>query len=434
MYSMQSTFSRRTAQHRAMTHQRWLQAPEPECGILVERSLTMTRGCQGDKECHRSYFLSLPCSNHGPAAPLLFAIHCFGCTAETMMHWNKEAAEYGFALVIPQGLQKAFNAKVCCGYPLHNNVDDKAFFQEIIAEVSQEHPQISSSAVYGTGWSNGGYMVTYAAELFRAIAPISGYQYDSLDQLSPDHPVGLFLHQASDDPNVRATGCCTDSSMPHCCCGISELSPDTCLSAEMFAQQYGETVNGCAASSFEKVTIAGVECYSSSSSPSCQKYTTYCIHPAGQHFNRPSHEKAFPPEMRQQVMEFFKRDLCYLPGNEEDNEGVHQYCQGIASSQSDTKIEFSLPGDNDTSRPLSAPIENSASHSPPSSSESGLHEMVAPVILMLFVSILATIGYRSYRAHRDKYGGFEVLAPPTLELGSIRLGSIDRNPDSGKVT
>ena len=100
---------------------RSLQA-EAACGTIAERSLQMTVGCM-EEYCNRSYLLYLPCTDQKQdqeavqVVPLLFAIHCYGCTANTMKHWHKEAEQYGFALVIPQGIHAAFNAKVCCGEP-----------------------------------------------------------------------------------------------------------------------------------------------------------------------------------------------------------------------------------------------------------------------------------------------------------------------------
>ncbi len=35
--------------------------------------------------------------------PLVFAVHCFGCTSGGMVKWEEIAEEYGFALVRPEG-------------------------------------------------------------------------------------------------------------------------------------------------------------------------------------------------------------------------------------------------------------------------------------------------------------------------------------------
>ena len=74
---------------------------------------------------------------------------------------------------------------------------------------------MSEDLEYALGWSNGGYMVTHAAAsvsaassdggaggapLFRAIAPIAGYQYNNITSL---HPIGIFQHHSINDPAVH---------------------------------------------------------------------------------------------------------------------------------------------------------------------------------------------------------------------------------------
>jgi poly(3-hydroxybutyrate) depolymerase len=382
-----------TASSFATSWRRWLQI-EPTCGAFIERSLHMTVGCQ-DPYCERTYFLYLPCTNpkDGPL-PLLFSIHCFGCTADTMKHWKQEADQYGFALVIPQGIQRAFNARVCCGEPLHANVDDKAFLNEIRNHLlAQPEHHLSAKAVYAVGWSNGGYMVVYAAELFRAVAPISGYQYD---HFAVDHPVGLFLHHAADDPMVQATGCCTDPTMPKCCCGISEASPDTCLSASGFVEQFGVAMNGCSPDSWNEIIIRGVTCYTGSG---CQRNTTYCVHPEGQHFNRPSVEIGFP--MRGDIMDFFARDSCQISGSPWDADklqcacpspGMGRYCLGTAGSITEPNATTSAASKE-------------------------WNSVIAPLILT-FVLVAISVGVvHRHKANRKKYAGFQMA--PTVELGSM---------------
>ncbi len=80
------------------------------------------------------------------------------------------AETYQFVLAIPKGMQSSFNAQHCCGSALEQNVDDVGFFTAIISELSTHHSFVSPEITYAMGWSNVGYMVMYAAHLFRAIA------------------------------------------------------------------------------------------------------------------------------------------------------------------------------------------------------------------------------------------------------------------------
>jgi hypothetical protein len=159
------------------------------------------------------------------------------------------------------------------------------------------------------GWSNGGYMVMYAAHLFRAIAPISGFQVEPM--VPPNRPTALFLHHAVDDHHVQYTGCCTDSSKPKCCCRLSTLH-DQCTSAQDKFHEWSEQINHCQ-SGHENIQIsisnANVTCITSNG---CDANTTFCTHQKGGHFNRPSHSKAFP--MTLDIAEFFARDACLIHG------------------------------------------------------------------------------------------------------------------------
>ncbi|CAJ1930885.1 unnamed protein product [Cylindrotheca closterium] len=283
-----------------------------------------------DDYCTREYDMYIPTAacdrkKYGPTnvLPLVFAVHCYGCDAGVMDYMADYAETYSFVLAIPHGIANSFNAQQCCGTALEQNVDDVGFFQAIIEDISSRwmgHSHIvSPNVVYGFGWSNGGYMVVNAAHLFRAIAPVSGYQvYDdpaiglsSLVEKISHRPIGLFLHHSQDDQNVAITGCCTDPTMPECCCGLSNYA-DQCQSATSFVDTFGQTVNHCQGEPtqlLEKLyreQRADVTCYQAGSN--CWANTTYCIHNHRGHFNRPSLEAAFP--MSDEVSDFFARDAC----------------------------------------------------------------------------------------------------------------------------
>ena len=98
------------------------------------------------------------------------------------------------------------------------------------ADTDAPKPNVEAFAL---GHSNGGFLAHLAAatmpRLFRAVVPISGYQYDVVRDLPvrsettgnavPDGtaeaaalrrtPVAFFLHHGDDDVHVRAGGCCT---------------------------------------------------------------------------------------------------------------------------------------------------------------------------------------------------------------------------------
>jgi len=354
-------------------NERWLRTTTTstfQCnggGDIMKRQWTMKKNCVQD--CDRTYYLYLPssvtCSKNNNAVvvgndsstggggrlPLVFAVHCLGCSPQTMMYWVDIAEKYQFVLAIPEGLQNSFNAQHCCGHALDNNVDDvgllKAMIQELTVDVLPN--VLSTNLTYAWGWSNGGYMVSYASHLFRGIAPISGYQVDLFN--FEDHerkPIAIFLHHSQDDPFVRITGCCSNASMPHCCCGISDTSGDTCTSVQTKMQEWAsDSINGCHG---EPLVIRDepdvVTCYTY---PNCLANTTYCVHQHKGHFNRPSLEKVFP--MSDEIAEFFARDACQANGHgqwiERGGDGPSRcICEHKASGQYCTSLGTTSPLSN----------------------------------------------------------------------------------------
>jgi len=110
--------------------------------------------------------------------PLVFAIHCFGCPAESMESLVAHAGNSNVVLVIPEGLHSSFNSVHCCGYALENNVVDVGFVKYVQSTLYDEYSFLQEDFSYAVGWSNGGFMVMHAASLFRAISPISGYLHE----------------------------------------------------------------------------------------------------------------------------------------------------------------------------------------------------------------------------------------------------------------
>ena len=278
-------------------------------------------GCTVFQDCHRKYSLYVPSSmcvgvngNNSlskselgdESLPLVFALHGFGGSIKTMMHWETVAEEFSFVLVIPQGIEKSWNAGYCCGYALKNKLMDTLFLEEIILSLNDELGFVSKNFTYAVGFSNGAFMITRAAHLFRSIAPISGYQYD-LNHLAIDrHPVGLFMHHAIDDPTVRYEGCCTNRSMPGCCCGISTHS-NVCTSATSAFHRWADLLNNC--SGGDELTFSdnerGITCRTAVGS--CRANTTLCTHNDGGHFNG-NFERKFM--MKKDIGHFFARDIC----------------------------------------------------------------------------------------------------------------------------
>jgi poly(3-hydroxybutyrate) depolymerase len=301
--------------------------------------------------------------------PLLFAVHCFGCTYRQMEHWAAEARAFNFVLVLPLESKPGagFNAVSCCGEAARSNVDDIGFLraaaERVAARVREAaHPPVA----YGIGWSNGGFLVALdaldaaasgAPRLFRAIAPISGYQYsvDAVARLEP--PLPVLLHHGIDDRNVRFDGCCDrlaspasgGSSARPCCCGIGKGATECVGVRDVIGAGY-RAANRCAGEMSDtaiadldaprrrasagdiraprtlragggartRASGAAVKPHHSARCQSlsgCAANTTVCVHGRGAgHLNSPSHDIAFDRGHREEIARFFARDACALGG------------------------------------------------------------------------------------------------------------------------
>lgn len=305
-----------------------------ECDRLIRRDITISDCKEANPDdCSRSYLLHLPsiiCNeqsnitagdNLPTTLPLVFAIHCFGCSAMTMYtSFAQHANEHNLVIVAPEGVKNSWNARDCCGYALDNQLDDIGFLSNIQSVLSDEFTFVEPQFTYATGWSNGGFMVMHASELFRGIAPISGFISGIESELKrSDITRGkpLFIHHGMDDPFVRPTGCCNDPDLPKCCCNIAA---DTCTDVEDVARNWAVEVNGCyndqtllTETSYAN-TDEGILCLTSSN---CLANTTICTYEHSGHFNSGSFDKTFP--MASEVMNFFARDACEVNDGSWDN-------------------------------------------------------------------------------------------------------------------
>eukprot|EP00546_Thalassionema_frauenfeldii_P011682 CAMPEP_0178926168 /NCGR_PEP_ID=MMETSP0786-20121207/18361_1 /TAXON_ID=186022 /ORGANISM="Thalassionema frauenfeldii, Strain CCMP 1798" /LENGTH=345 /DNA_ID=CAMNT_0020601217 /DNA_START=284 /DNA_END=1318 /DNA_ORIENTATION=- len=345
-----------------------------------------------------------------------------------MSHWIPVAEQYRFILVIPEGVGRplSFNAPLssCCGDAREMQVDDVGFLQGIITELSSSTfiiddsnvnatiPKISRDLVYGMGWSNGGYMVMAAAKLFRAIAPISGFQVG--DELLPskEKPTGLFMHHADDDRNVRITGCCDDINMPQCCCSLSQ-NEEACISASQKFETFGNLVNGCSNGGTDDIVITHdygdgniVHCTSLSN---CKANTTFCRHNRGGHFNKPSFDTGFT--MSSSIADFFANDACTASGGQWTNEA----CACLSSSTTGTYCSITR---QEAKEKVSSELKvNASSHAIPPDAALGSTMKVSLLLLCICTLMIA---FRLYYKSRLRYTGFQkVSTGATVELRKI---------------
>jgi poly(3-hydroxybutyrate) depolymerase len=177
----------------------------------------------------RSYLLRVPPKPADAALPLVIALHGAGESAGGFAEETHLAAAgdaMGMMVAFPAGTERApgretFNAQICCGDAVGEQVDDVGFVGALIDDIAAHHP-LDRSRVYATGMSNGGMLVHQLAarhpEWFAAVAPVSatigGMTRDGHTYIIPmaNRPVpmliihgkrdGLVLYDGGSSPNL----------------------------------------------------------------------------------------------------------------------------------------------------------------------------------------------------------------------------------------
>jgi len=140
-------------------------------------------------------------------APLVFALHGYGGSANEMMDFSKMnfvAEKHGFVVCYPQGVfgldeKNSWNA----GYS-NDDVDDVKFLTKLARHIQSRY-QCSEKNTFCTGMSNGADMsyvlACQAPEVFAAIAPVAGCMMNTtLANCHPGQTVPVFaIHGTADE-------------------------------------------------------------------------------------------------------------------------------------------------------------------------------------------------------------------------------------------
>lgn len=247
----------------------WSSVADAKCGALVKVELGGAR----------KYFFRRPkhaACHASERLPLVLLVHCLGCTAVFEIEkFALEADAFGFALAAPEGIAKSFNAPHCCVRPGHTPPDDVGLVDDIVAQLV-EHGRVLPSAIFASGFSNGGFLTSHMADpsvsrtRWAAIAPTAGHEYS----VRRTTPIPVFMHHCAHDLNVKPEGCCARASAPvECCCGIGDHRT-SCVST---ASLHGEwlRVNGCTGHATVREPSGAWEC---TVGLGCAKNATLCMH------------------------------------------------------------------------------------------------------------------------------------------------------------
>jgi polyhydroxybutyrate depolymerase len=155
-------------------------------------------------EVERSYILHIPPGvDSARGAPLVFVFHGAGGEPAEIQYvtgFSDISDKSGFFIVYAHGLGRTWNAGICCGYAVENNLDEKAYIEQILKDVGTII-NVDPNRIYATGFSNGGGMVyrlaCEMADTFAAVAAVGGTQM--VDTCQPSEPVSLMhIHGLED--------------------------------------------------------------------------------------------------------------------------------------------------------------------------------------------------------------------------------------------
>jgi polyhydroxybutyrate depolymerase len=161
----------------------------------------------------RTYFIHVPPGYDGTApTPLVLAIH--GLSSDANIHQNlsgmsEVADENGFVVVYPNGVDRRWNAGICCAAP-EQAQDDVGFLRAVVASV-QDEVDVDPTRIYVTGLSNGGAMThklaCEAADLFAAAAPVAfALPYSPITDCQPSRPIPVLNFMGLNDTLVPYAG------------------------------------------------------------------------------------------------------------------------------------------------------------------------------------------------------------------------------------
>jgi polyhydroxybutyrate depolymerase len=142
--------------------------------------------------------------------PVVIDLHGRNSNASQQMlvsGMRSKADRAGFIAVHPEGVEQTWNAGICCGAAMSEDVDDVAFVDALLDELERELC-VDAGRVFATGLSNGGYMAHRLAcdlaDRIAAIAPVAGP--NGTVPCTPSRPVSVLHFHGTNDGIVPYEG------------------------------------------------------------------------------------------------------------------------------------------------------------------------------------------------------------------------------------
>ena len=162
----------------------------------------------------RPVTVNLPDTLNNPA-PLLILLHSAstsGAHQENYMHLGPVAKKSGLIYIAPDGMtnpegKRFWNASKSCCNKYKQEVDDVAYINSLIDEISRKSP-VDPKRIYLIGHSNGAFMsFTFACKTNKvaAIVAIAGAM-DTESDCKPSTPVSLLNIHGTADKTIKIDG------------------------------------------------------------------------------------------------------------------------------------------------------------------------------------------------------------------------------------
>ena len=174
-----------------------------------ESTLTLTSGGLA-----RTALVHLP-PGYDPTKGATLVLNFHGYTSDGMQQMvitrmNAAADARGNVIVVyPFGIANSWNAGDCCGDAWTNSVDDVRFVKDMLSQLESRYC-VDPKHVFATGFSNGGFLsyrlACEMADVFGAIAPVSGVMGEPAASCSPSRPMPVLHFHGTSDPVVRYDG------------------------------------------------------------------------------------------------------------------------------------------------------------------------------------------------------------------------------------
>ena len=173
----------------------------------------------------RPYGLKVPAGYDGQhPVPLVVLLHGYtsnGATQAAYFGLTDEADRAGFLLAYPDGTRDRFGNRfwnatdACCDF-FHSGVDDVAYLDAVIADISAKYP-VDPARIYVVGHSNGAFMAhRYAcdrAAKVAAIVTLAGMTWKDQSHCGAGLPVSVLHVHGRDDMTIRYEGGATPAGV-----------------------------------------------------------------------------------------------------------------------------------------------------------------------------------------------------------------------------